>query len=47
MRILYDHQIFCLQQYGGILRYFYELANHFSGTARFDCYSLSIRNTQF
>ena len=28
MRILYDHQIFCLQQYGGISRYFYELANH-------------------
>jgi glycosyltransferase involved in cell wall biosynthesis len=28
MRILYDHQIFCLQQYGGISRYFYELASH-------------------
>jgi glycosyltransferase involved in cell wall biosynthesis len=28
MRILYDYQIFCLQQYGGISRYFYELANH-------------------
>lgn len=28
MKILFDHQIFCLQQYGGISRYFYELANH-------------------
>ena len=25
MRILYDHQIFCLQKYGGISRYFVEL----------------------
>ncbi|MEI7481716.1 MAG: glycosyltransferase family 1 protein [Elusimicrobiota bacterium] len=28
MNILFDHQIFCLQQYGGISRYFYELASH-------------------
>ncbi len=28
MNILFDHQIFCLQKYGGISRYFYELANH-------------------
>ncbi len=27
MKILLDHQIFCLQQYGGISRYFYEIAN--------------------
>ncbi len=31
MNILFDHQIFCLQKYGGISRYFYELANHISG----------------
>jgi glycosyltransferase involved in cell wall biosynthesis len=27
MRIVFDHQMFCLQQYGGISRYFYELAS--------------------
>ncbi len=27
MNILFDHQIFCHQQYGGISRYFYELAS--------------------
>jgi len=27
MRILFDQQIFCQQKYGGISRYFYELAN--------------------
>lgn len=31
MRILYDHQIFTQQQYGGISRYFYELINRFDG----------------
>ena len=30
MKILYDHQIFSSQQYGGISRYFYELANRVS-----------------
>jgi len=30
MRILYDHQIFSSQQYGGISRYFYELASRIS-----------------
>ena len=30
MKILYDHQIFTNQVYGGISRYFYELMNHFS-----------------
>ena len=29
MKILYDHQIFTLQKYGGISRYFYELMNEF------------------
>jgi glycosyltransferase involved in cell wall biosynthesis len=28
MHILFDHQIFCLQQYGGISRYFHELARN-------------------
>lgn len=30
MKILYDHQIFTLQKYGGISRYFYELLREFS-----------------
>ena len=30
MRVAYDHQIFALQQYGGISRYFIELAIHLS-----------------
>ncbi|WP_026146854.1 glycosyltransferase family 4 protein [Methylomonas sp. MK1] len=28
MNILFDYQIFCIQRYGGISRYFYELANN-------------------
>ena len=31
MRVLYDHQIFSQQQYGGISRYFYELIKRFEG----------------
>jgi len=31
MKILFDHQIFNIQKYGGISRYFYELANHIAG----------------
>lgn len=31
MKILYDHQIFTDQQYGGISRYFYELIKRFDG----------------
>lgn len=31
MNILFDHQIFCMQQYGGISRYFCEIANHIAG----------------
>ena len=30
MKVLYDHQIFTYQVYGGISRYFYELMNHLS-----------------
>jgi glycosyltransferase involved in cell wall biosynthesis len=32
MRIIYDHQIFCLQEYGGVSRYVYELALELSVT---------------
>lgn len=28
MKILYDHQAFTMQKYGGVSRYFYEIANH-------------------
>lgn len=28
IKVLFDHQTFCIQKYGGISRYFYELANH-------------------
>lgn len=31
MRILYDHQIFFAQRYGGVSRYFHELANGLAG----------------
>ena len=30
MKIVYDYQIFCLQRYGGISRYFFELARNIS-----------------
>jgi glycosyltransferase involved in cell wall biosynthesis len=31
MNILFDHQVFSRQPYGGISRYFYEIANHIAG----------------
>jgi glycosyltransferase involved in cell wall biosynthesis len=31
MKVLYDHQIFSWQKFGGISRYFYELMNHSKG----------------
>lgn len=31
MNILYDHQAFSMQKFGGISRYYYELMNHSSG----------------
>ncbi|MBU1927526.1 glycosyltransferase family 4 protein [bacterium] len=37
MKILYDHQIFTSQKYGGISRYFYELVLEFSDTQGVDC----------
>jgi glycosyltransferase involved in cell wall biosynthesis len=33
MKILYDHQIFSLQKYGGISRYFAEIISHINGAA--------------
>lgn len=36
MKILYDHQIFTLQRYGGISRYFYELFWKFSSMDEID-----------
>jgi len=36
MNILYDHQIFTWQKYGGISRYFYELMRHFTGLFDYD-----------
>src|SRR4051812_19794591 len=31
MRVAYDHQIFSIQAYGGISRYFFELAKRIAG----------------
>ena len=36
MKLLYDHQIFTLQRYGGISRYFYELISHFLRKSQID-----------
>ena len=36
MKVLYDYQIFALQKYGGISRYFYELMNQFYGMQDID-----------
>jgi glycosyltransferase involved in cell wall biosynthesis len=42
MRILYDHQIFSSQVYGGISRYFYELLRRFAGDDGID-FELALR----
>ncbi|GAB6391999.1 MAG: glycosyltransferase, family 1 [Treponematales bacterium] len=36
MRVLYDHQIFTWQRFGGISRYFYELMRHSGGLFEYD-----------
>lgn len=48
MKILYDHQIFIYQDFGGISRYFYELMNAFEKDKdiRFDL-SLAYSNNQY
>ncbi len=42
MRILYDHQIFTRQIYGGISRYFFELIKHFKNDNKIK-YELSLK----
>jgi glycosyltransferase involved in cell wall biosynthesis len=37
MKILYDHQIFTAQKYGGISRYFYELVREFDNVQEVQC----------
>ncbi len=37
MKILYDHQIFTSQKYGGISRYFYELVRELTDTQKVEC----------
>jgi len=36
MKILYDHQAFAIQKFGGVSRYFYELMNHSKGIFEYD-----------
>ncbi|URA10850.1 glycosyltransferase family 4 protein [Thermospira aquatica] len=36
MTVLFDHQVFSLQRFGGISRYFYELMRHFSHMSDMD-----------
>ena len=36
MKVLYDHQIFTWQKYGGISRYFYELMKHSNNLFEYD-----------
>jgi glycosyltransferase involved in cell wall biosynthesis len=36
MKLLYDHEIFCIQQYGGASRYFYELITHLLNKSELD-----------
>jgi len=37
MKVLYDHQIFTSQIYGGISRYFFELIKHFKNNDEVEC----------
>lgn len=48
MRVLYDHQIFSIQEYGGISRYFYELMHTYenSGAVKFSV-SVSCTNNRY
>jgi glycosyltransferase involved in cell wall biosynthesis len=36
MKVLYDHQVFSWQRFGGISRYFYELMNHCTGLFEYE-----------
>jgi glycosyltransferase involved in cell wall biosynthesis len=44
MKILYDHQIFSGQKFGGISRYFYELMNHSKGLFDYEVSGLFSEN---
>ena len=44
MKIFYDHQIFELQNHGGISRYFYELVNNYKSSGNID-FILSLRES--
>jgi len=37
MKILYDHQIFSIQKYGGISRYYFELISRFKKDRNIEC----------
>ncbi len=48
MKILYDHQVFIDQKYGGVSRYFYELLNSFHDDTEIDTsISLAISNNSY
>ena len=47
MKILYDHQIFSSQKYGGISRYFYELINNFIKKGEIVKISLKYSNNSY
>lgn len=47
MRILYDHQTFTLQEYGGISRYFFELIKRFNGIDDSCKVSVSLTNNSY
>jgi glycosyltransferase involved in cell wall biosynthesis len=44
MKVLYDHQIFSWQKFGGISRYFYELMNHAKGLFDYEVSGLFSEN---
>ena len=46
MRVMYDSQIFTMQKYGGISRYFFELINNFDETINTNV-SLLLSNNQY
>src|SRR5688572_1737196 len=48
MRVLYDHQAFTIQSYGGISRYFFELTRQFQSNPELTLYgSLILSNNEF
>ena len=44
MNILYDHSIFLMQKYGGISRYFYNLAKHLKDNNKIEIFAPLFRN---